>query len=118
MFWFFLISFTSTIKIYTLSLHDALPILMISISPLRKPTGEIVGASAIARDISAQKRSEEALRRNEKLATAGRLAASIAQDRKSTRLNSSHSSISYAVLCLKKKKKHGVVLLHVLVFSN
>jgi PAS domain S-box-containing protein len=53
---------------------------MISISPLRKPTGEIVGASAIARDISAQKRSEEALRRNEKLATAGRLAASIAHE--------------------------------------
>src|SRR5579862_290013 len=30
-----------------------------------------------------------------------------APDRKSTRLNSSHSSISYAVFCLKKKKKHG-----------
>src|SRR5689334_24765832 len=29
------------------------------------------------------------------------------QDRKSTRLNSSHSSISYAVFCLKKKKKHN-----------
>src|SRR5689334_24479940 len=32
--------------------------------------------------------------------------AQIHQDRKSTRLNSSHSSISYAVFCLKKKKKH------------
>src|SRR5689334_24163913 len=32
--------------------------------------------------------------------------AAAAQDRKSTRLNSSHSSISYAVFCLKKKKKH------------
>src|SRR2546430_9037570 len=30
-----------------------------------------------------------------------------AQDRKSTRLNSSHSQISYAVFCLKKKKKHS-----------
>src|SRR2546430_5169769 len=30
------------------------------------------------------------------------------EDRKSTRLNSSHSQISYAVFCLKKKKKHGV----------
>ena len=38
---------------------------MISISPLRDTKGQIVGASAIARDISAQKRSEEALRRNE-----------------------------------------------------
>src|SRR2546430_10155215 len=33
------------------------------------------------------------------------LARQIAQDRKSTRLNSSHSQISYAVFCLKKKKK-------------
>src|SRR3712207_7471928 len=31
------------------------------------------------------------------------------QDRKSTRLNSSHANISYAVFCLKKKKKHGVL---------
>jgi PAS domain S-box-containing protein len=53
---------------------------MISISPLRNAKGQIVGASAIARDISAQKRAEEALRRNEKLATAGRLAASIAHE--------------------------------------
>src|SRR2546430_13707577 len=30
------------------------------------------------------------------------------QDRKSTRLNSSHSQISYAVFCLKKKKKHSI----------
>src|SRR5712692_11687300 len=32
------------------------------------------------------------------------------RDRKSTRLNSSHSSISYAVFCLKKKKKHSIAL--------
>src|SRR2546427_2893905 len=36
----------------------------------------------------------------------GRTAASVKSDRKSTRLNSSHSQISYAVFCLKKKKKH------------
>src|SRR3989442_9641171 len=35
------------------------------------------------------------------------------QDRKSTRLNSSHVRISYAVFCLKKKKKNGAVLGHV-----
>src|SRR2546427_5115873 len=34
-------------------------------------------------------------------------------DRKSTRLNSSHSQISYAVFCLKKKKKHNDRTLHV-----
>src|SRR2546430_12356443 len=36
------------------------------------------------------------------------------QDRKSTRLNSSHSQISYAVFCLKKKKKQSNVYIHVL----
>src|SRR2546430_17077087 len=35
-------------------------------------------------------------------------AAQLVKDRKSTRLNSSHSQISYAVFCLKKKKKHDI----------
>src|SRR2546430_4437882 len=34
------------------------------------------------------------------------------QDRKSTRLNSSHSQISYAVFCLKKKKKYHIIYSH------
>jgi PAS domain S-box-containing protein len=54
--------------------------ILLSISPLRNHKGEVVGSSGIARDISAQKRSEEALRRSEKLATAGRLAAAIAHE--------------------------------------
>ena len=54
--------------------------IQLTVSPLRNREGKIVGASAIARDISAQQRSEEAVRRNEKLATAGRLAASIAHE--------------------------------------
>jgi PAS domain S-box-containing protein len=53
---------------------------MLTVSPLRNAKGTVVGASAIARDISAQQRSEEAVRRSEKLATAGRLAASIAHE--------------------------------------
>lgn len=53
---------------------------LLSVSPLRDARGQIVGASAIARDISAEKQSEEAIRRSEKLATAGRLAASIAHE--------------------------------------
>jgi two-component system CheB/CheR fusion protein len=56
-----------------------LPVLL-SVSPLRNETGKLVGASAIARDISAQKRTEHALRRNERLATAGRLTAAIAHE--------------------------------------
>jgi PAS domain S-box-containing protein len=53
---------------------------LLSVSSLRNVRGEIVGASAIARDISAEKQSQEAVRRSEKLATAGRLAASIAHE--------------------------------------
>ena len=53
---------------------------LLSVSPLRNARGKIVGASAIARDISVEKQSEEAMRRSEKLATAGRLAASIAHE--------------------------------------
>ena len=53
---------------------------LLSVSPLRNARGEIVGTSAIARDISPEKQSEEAIRRSEKLATTGRLAASIAHE--------------------------------------
>ena len=53
---------------------------LLSITSLRDTRGNIVGASVIARDISAEKQSEEAVRRSEKLATAGRLAASIAHE--------------------------------------
>jgi|HubBroStandDraft_2_1064218.scaffolds.fasta_scaffold00920_2 two-component system CheB/CheR fusion protein len=52
----------------------------ISLSPIRNARGEVIGASSIAHDISTQRRSEEALRRNEKLATAGRLAAAVAHE--------------------------------------
>jgi two-component system, chemotaxis family, CheB/CheR fusion protein len=52
----------------------------ISLSPIRDEAGKIVGASSIAHDITSQRRAEEALRRNEKLATAGRLAAAVAHE--------------------------------------
>ncbi|MGA3193802.1 MAG: PAS domain S-box protein [Terriglobales bacterium] len=53
---------------------------LLSVASLRDAHGQIVGASAIARDMSVVKQSEEAVRRSEKLATAGRLAASIAHE--------------------------------------
>jgi PAS domain S-box-containing protein len=53
---------------------------LLSVSPLRNAKGEIVGTSAIARDISPERQSEEAIRRSEKLATAGRIAASVAHE--------------------------------------
>ena len=53
----------------------------LTISPIRDPkTGVVLGASAIARDITAMKRAERTLRNTEKLAATGRLAASIAHE--------------------------------------
>ena len=53
---------------------------LLSVSPLRDRKGTVIGASAIARDITAQIRAEHALQRSEKLATAGRLTAAIAHE--------------------------------------
>src|SRR6202521_1084866 len=52
----------------------------ISVSPLRAATGDIVGASAIARDITAQKRAEGQLRKSQKMEAGGRLAGGVAHD--------------------------------------
>src|SRR5256885_7528909 len=74
---FFFFNDTATTEIYTLSLHDALPICLAGVLTIVC----LVGGILISR-------------RRETLAAA---------DRKSTRLNSSHLVISYAVFCLKKK---------------
>src|SRR5438552_9046976 len=76
----FFFNHTSTTEIYTLSLHDALPIYRLAHEDL------LVGGAERGR-------------------VAGRdLLLAVPEDRKSTRLNSSHQIISYAVFCLKKKK--------------
>src|SRR5688572_31514618 len=85
---FFFFNDTATTEIYTLSLHDALPISRLLVRP----------ASAGGVDLSA--RSRGAASEREVVAR-----PDPQRDRKSTRLNSSHSQISYAVFCLKKKKK-------------
>src|SRR5438034_4730590 len=76
---FFFFNDTATTEIYTLSLHDALPIYV----------GEGLGGEVPRhlRDVGTRRH------------------LSVRRDRKSTRLNSSHTVISYAVFCLKKKKK-------------
>src|SRR5256885_14649346 len=87
---FFFFNDTATTEIYTLSLHDALPI----------SEGRRWKPSARARWRCA--RGCPSCRR--RFYQTG----STAKDRKSTRLNSSHLVISYAVFCLKKKKKNNI----------
>src|SRR5438876_3723638 len=84
-FFFFFFNDTATTEIYTLSLHDALPISAASTGPARerRPCRRRDGEGD--HGVVVERRR--------------------ARDRKSTRLNSSHPSISYAVFCLKKKKK-------------
>src|SRR2546430_3759162 len=77
---FFFFNDTATTEIYTLSLHDALPI--------------SAGRPATATGTDRQPAATAAERPEP---------AGPHPDRKSTRLNSSHSQISYAVFCLKKK---------------
>src|SRR2546430_13615047 len=84
-FFFFFFNDTATTEIYTLSLHDALPICRPR-SHHRRDVGH-----------GFDRRGGEG---------AGRLGPPSRTDRKSTRLNSSHSQISYAVFCLKKKKNN------------
>src|SRR2546430_13557932 len=104
MFSFFFFNDTATTEIYTLSLHDALPICRHRARPLhprrcggrgrrsrRVPDSRLRGREAVRLRWGALRRLRRQwgdLRR---------------RDRKSTRLNSSHSQISYAVFCLKKK---------------
>src|SRR5207249_10545545 len=101
---------TATTALYTLSLHDALPI----------STGRHAWATYRVSDTSSR-RAEYTIRATPRHSAAGtaiarhtpsrpngRIKSAARRDRKSTRLNSSHVSISYAVFCLKKKKKENV----------
>src|SRR5256885_5315797 len=87
-FFFFFFNDTATTEIYTLSLHDALPIFGTSIG--QDPGGD---AGFIPSGIT----------RNAAISTGDIDLYPFYADRKSTRLNSSHLVISYAVFCLKKK---------------
>src|SRR5437867_5823327 len=107
---FFSFNDPSTPDTYTLSLHDALPIYL----------GNLVEPGDVQLDVEVPGVGQDraVLHRPEVLdpdhpAHAGRRHEQIAQrrqDRKSTRLNSSHRTISYAVFCLKKKKNKKIRL--------
>src|SRR2546426_10166509 len=84
---FFFFNDTATTEIYTLSLHDALPIY---------PTGRRAGSPGL-------RRRREGLRSPPLRVVLLPQLPPVRGDRKSTRLNSSHLVISYAVFCLKKK---------------
>src|SRR5690606_41649922 len=90
---------TATTDIYTLSLHDALPIW--AMSP-RSPSSCITTAVEVRTKPAAPMKAA-GMRSPHSHATA--VSTTVHRDRKSTRLNSSHVKISYAVFCLKKKKK-------------
>src|SRR5207249_8365358 len=104
----FLSTTTATTQLYTLSLHDALPIFARRLSP--PGAGRtFVGGDPEHRQpgVSLVRRGLECARSAPPL-DAFRAEHLTSLDRKSTRLNSSHVSISYAVFCLKKKKNKKI----------
>src|SRR2546422_5955587 len=90
LFFFFFFNDTATTEIYTLSLHDALPIS----GEARAGDGALEGA-----ELRVPAGEHQLLQERPD---------GVQPDRKSTRLNSSHGYISYAVFCLKKKKKKKI----------
>src|SRR3712207_8266859 len=104
---FFFFNDTATTEIYTLSLHDALPIYARRLLRVRRGARGRAGVVGGARRRRVPRRSAPPVAR-------GRAARG---DRKSTRLNSSHANISYAVFCLKKKKKQTSRLVNISTMS-
>src|SRR3712207_8194488 len=92
---------TATTEIYTLSLHDALPI-CVGDDLAARPRDGGVRRRALGRHaaVDLRPRVRVVVEADPGLVRRDRVGA----DRKSTRLNSSHANISYAVFCLKKKK--------------
>src|SRR3712207_8917110 len=100
--YFFFFNDTATTEIYTLSLHDALPISMDVFSYQ-------VGNYLVGNENGAAGLEITYLGPELEFTEAAVIAITGAEiDRKSTRLNSSHANISYAVFCLKKKKNTTV----------
>src|SRR3712207_7030451 len=102
---YFFFNDTATTEIYTLSLHDALPIFAVhGITP-----SMLEGQPTIERVLPRFAQfAEDTVLVGHNVAFDMRFLQ--LKDRKSTRLNSSHANISYAVFCLKKKKQFKISL--------
>src|SRR3712207_7658607 len=107
---FFFFNDTATTEIYTLSLHDALPISAPNVYEVASGDVEWL---FVPLEAAAKMRASFMLL-GPLLSRFGRVIISNpgGEDRKSTRLNSSHANISYAVFCLKKKHIYYKYLLH------
>src|SRR3712207_6872545 len=103
----FLFNGTATTEIFTLSLHDALPICVRQMAGLER-VGE--GANDVLLAGHLRERLWAVLAGKDAVAHAVFIPGSRLglEDRKSTRLNSSHANLSYAVFCLKKKKINNI----------
>src|SRR3712207_8965238 len=101
---FFFFNDTATTEIYTLSLHDALPISKLPADLLHADDAPLVDEGRVAGD---DEEGPEARQGRDDVLDdpVGQIFLLRIPDRKSTRLNSSHANISYAVFCLKKKKR-------------
>src|SRR3712207_8361155 len=99
---FFFFNDTATTEIYTLSLHDALPIF----AGGGAAACPRCGVTMTQRPIGGGSFGPGYAPRREWLICPKCHRSAIFEDRKSTRLNSSHANISYAVFCLKKKKRY------------
>src|SRR3712207_8783979 len=104
---FFFFNDTATTEIYTLSLHDALPI-------YQDQEGQPDGGLRVVEQHVPDEPATSVVDPVADVAEDEPLLEQEVEDRKSTRLNSSHANISYAVFCLKKKKNstHSVLLFH------
>src|SRR5260221_6789016 len=102
---FFFFNDTATTEIYTLSLHDALPISQMQNTDAYEMDQPVPNRAISYTYVGRSSEPEPGARRNNLSIADGPVWDRLIQDRKSTRLNSSHTVISYAVFCLKKKKK-------------
>src|SRR2546429_6990493 len=101
MFSFFFFNDTATTEIYTLSLHDALPIYVHDGDAIVRRQLRV--GACVRRPAQGRRHAMAHVRARRAAGNDRHHGVHRAEDRKSTRLNSSHGYISYAVFCLKKK---------------